>query len=147
MVVVVVMAVVAVVVVMAVVAVVVVMAVMAVMVVMAVMTVMTVMAVMAVMAAAVHQVTAAVTAAVTATMTAGVRGGGGESRHADSNRCGKGEDCNALEHFSGSFGSSAGDHPRVRASVSLKPRRPVPAITIGECDAGGCKTRLKGRER
>jgi hypothetical protein len=75
--------------------------------------VMTVMTVMAVVhdvphAAATHHVpatAAATTAAVTAAMAAGVSGRGGESRHADSDRCGESEDCSALEHVSGSFGS------------------------------------------
>jgi hypothetical protein len=77
-------------------------------VVMAVMTVhMAVVTVHAVMAAAAvhHMPAATVAAAVTATVTAGVRGGGGESRHGDSDRCSNGEDCSALEHFSGSLGS------------------------------------------
>jgi hypothetical protein len=137
--------------------VVVMMAVMTVMavVVMAMVTVMTV--VMA--AAAVHHMPAAATtvaAAVTAaTMTASISGGGGESRHADSNRCGKGEDCNALKHVSGSFGSSAEDHPRVRTSYVAQDAAGgcVGHHTNGECDVAGraeagamgrCNRRLMG---
>jgi hypothetical protein len=89
-----------------------------VMTVMAVVMVMTVMTMMTVMTA-VHHMPAATTvaAAVTATMaaaavTAGFSTGGGESRHADSDRCGKGEDCNALEHVCGSLVCSAGIHSR-----------------------------------
>ncbi len=133
MVVVVVMAMVTVVVVMAVVVVVTVVTVvvvMAVMMVMTVMTVMTMMAVMAVMAATVHPVAAAVTATVAAAVTAGFGTSDGERRQADNNRCGKGEQCSALEHVSGSLGCTAGAHPRSRTLLSLKPRlRTVPAIT------------------
>lgn len=85
--------------------VVVVMAVVTVVVVMAVMVVVAVMTVMAVMATAVHHVPTAATLAV------GFSGGGGESRHADSNRCGEDEHCSALEHFSGSLVCSAGAIP------------------------------------
>jgi hypothetical protein len=110
-----VMAMVAVVMVMAMVAVVMVMAVVTVVMVMAVMVVMavvSVMTVMAVMATAVHHVpTAAMATAMTATMTAGVRGGGGESRRGDSDRCSNGEDCSALEHFSGSLVPRPGSSP------------------------------------
>jgi uncharacterized membrane protein YgcG len=68
--------------------------------------------VMAVMATAVHHVpTAAMATAMTATMTAGVRGGGGESRRGDSDRCSNGEDCSALEHFSGSLVPRPGSSP------------------------------------
>ena len=87
-------------------------------VVMAVMAVVMVMTMMAVVTV-VHHMPAATTvaAAVTATMaaaavTAGFSTGGGESRHADSDRCGKGEDCNALEHVCGSLVCSAGIHSR-----------------------------------
>jgi hypothetical protein len=120
-----------------VVTVVVVMAVVTVMMVMAMMTVMMVMTVMtmtavvaAVMAAAVHPVAAAVTTTVAAAVTAGFSTGDGERRQADNNRCGKGEQCSALEHVSGSLGCTAGAHPRSRTLLSLKPRlRTVPAIT------------------
>jgi hypothetical protein len=103
-----------------------VMAVMTVM--MAMMTVhMAVVTVHAVTAAAVHHMptAAAMAAAVTATMTAGVRGGGGESRHGDSDRCRKGEDCSALEHFSGSL------VPRPGSS-------PDPCLCVAQDAIGGC---------
>jgi hypothetical protein len=143
---------------MAVMAMVTVVVMMAVMVVMAMVTMMTVMTVMTVMATAVHHMPAAATtvaAAVTATVTASVSGGGGESRHADSNRCGKGEDCNALKHVSGSFGSSAEDHPRVRTSYVAQDAAGgcVGHHTNGECDVAGraeagamgrCNRRLMG---
>jgi len=125
-----VMAMVTVVVVMAVVVVVTVVTVVVVMAVMMVMTVMTVMTVMGVMAATVHPVAAAVTATVAAAVTAGFGTSDGERRQADNNRCGKGEQCSALEHVSGSLGCTAGAHPRSRTLLSLKPRlRTVPAIT------------------
>jgi hypothetical protein len=54
--------------------------------------------VMAVMTAAVHVPAAAVAAPVSAGFSTG-----GERRQADNYRCGKGEDCSALEHFRGSF--------------------------------------------
>jgi hypothetical protein len=60
-----------------------------------VMTVMTV-AVMTVMAAAVHHMPTAT--AVAAALTAGFSTGDGQRRQADNDRCGKGEDCSALEH-------------------------------------------------
>jgi hypothetical protein len=63
-----------------------------------VVTVGTVMAVMAVMTAAVHVPAAAVAAPVAAGFSIG-----SERRQADNYRCGKGEDCSALEHFRGSF--------------------------------------------
>jgi hypothetical protein len=104
--------------------------VMVVMAVMMVMTVMTVMTMMAVMAATVHPVAAAVTTTVAAAVTAGFGTSDGERRQADNNRCGKGEQCSALEHVSGSLGCTAGAHPRSRTLLSLKPRlRTVPAIT------------------
>jgi hypothetical protein len=112
---------------MAVVTVVVVMTVMAVMVVVVMAMVMTV---MTVMATAVHHVPTAAAALTAAAMTR-FSGGGGESRHADSNRCGNDEDCSALEHTSGSLGCSAGAYPRSRASVSLKTQSvAVLAVTL-----------------
>jgi uncharacterized protein with FMN-binding domain len=117
------------------------MVVVVVMTVMVVMTVVVVMAVMAVvtavMAAAVHHmptattVAAAMTAAVAAALTAGFSTSDGQRRQADNDRCGKGEDCSALEHVCGSLVCSAGAHPRSRASVSLWTRRAaVLAITL-----------------
>jgi hypothetical protein len=89
---------------------------MVVMTVMMVMTVMAVMAMMTVMTATVHHVpTATMAAAVAATMSAAatirLSIGGGESRHAENNRCGKGDGCNALEHVSGSLVCFCRDHP------------------------------------
>jgi hypothetical protein len=66
--------------------------------VMAVAVVVTVGTVMAVMTAAVHVPAAAVAAPVAAGFSIG-----SERRQADNYRCGKGEDCSALEHFRGSF--------------------------------------------
>lgn len=67
----------------------------------------------AVMAAAVHHhptaaMMAAAAAATAAAVTAGLGIRDGERRQADNNRCGKGEDCSALEHFRGSFCSGRG---------------------------------------
>jgi hypothetical protein len=121
-------------------------------VVVAVMTVVVMMAVMAVVtvhtvtAAAVHHMptAAAMAAAVTATMTAGVRGGGGESRHGDSDRCRKGEDCSALEHFSGSLvprpGSSPGPCPCVAQDAI---GGCAGHHTIGECRVEPGRTALR----
>jgi hypothetical protein len=106
--------------VMAVMAMVVVMTVMAVMVVVAVMVVMTVMTMMA--ATVHHMPAAAVTTTVAAAVTAGFSTGNGERRQADNNRCGKSEDCSALEHVLGSLVCPAGAHPRSRTLLSLKPR-------------------------
>ena len=74
---------------------------------MTVMTVVVMVTVVTAVAAAVHHmptaaavaatVTATMTAAVTATVTASFSTGG-ESCQADNDRCGKGEDCKALEH-------------------------------------------------
>lgn len=100
-----------------------------VMTVMAVMVVVVMAMVMTVMATAVHHVPTA--AALTAAAMTRFSGGGGESRHADSNRCGNDEDCSALEHTSGSLGCSAGAYPRSRASVSLKTQSvAVSAVTL-----------------
>jgi hypothetical protein len=129
--------------------VVVVMTVVTVVVVMTVMTVMVVMAVMTVMAmaAAVHHMPTAATvaAAVTAAMT-GFSTRDGERRQADNNRCGKGEDCSALEHVSGSLVCSAGAHPRSRAPVSLKTRlTAVLAITLlSNPTLHGCRSPAAG---
>lgn len=75
-----------------------------------------------VMAAAVHHhpmtATAATVVAAAALTGFSTRG---EGRQADNDRCGKGKDCSALEHFRGSF-CSAGAHPRTRALLSLKAR-------------------------
>lgn len=94
--------------------------------VMAVVVHVTVTAVMA--AAAVHHPTA--TAATTVVAAAAVTTAGfrarGERRQADNDRCGKGEDCSALEHFRGSFGCSAEGHPRSRA-------RFLPKGAAGDC--------------
>jgi hypothetical protein len=75
---------------------------------MTVMTVVVMVTVVTAVAAAVHHMptaaavtTAAVATAVTTTMTATVTASfstGGESCQADNDRCGKGEDCKALEH-------------------------------------------------
>jgi hypothetical protein len=108
----------------------------AVMTVVAVVAVVTAVMVTAVMAAAVHHhpgattVAAAVTT-VAAALTAGFGTSDGERRQADNDRCGKGEDCSALEHVCGSLVCSAGAHPRSRAHKSFKtPPAAVSAITL-----------------
>jgi hypothetical protein len=59
-----------------------------------------------------HPAAAATTVVAAAAVTAaGFRTRGDERRQADNDRCGKGKDCSALEHFRGSF-CSAGAHPR-----------------------------------
>ena len=108
--------------------------VMAMTVVMIVMTVMTVMTV----TTAVHHVPAATTVAaptvtttVAAAVTAGFGTSDGERRQADNNRCGKGEDCSAFEHVSGSLVCSAGIIPGSVLPMSLKTRlAAVSAITL-----------------
>lgn len=137
--------------------------VMAVMAMMAMMAMMPVVAAMtAVMAAAVHHVmpaattvVAAAVSTVAAALTAGFGTSDGERRQADNDRCGKGEDCSALEHVCGSLVCSAGAHPRSRTHKSLKtPPAAVLAITLlsnptphGGAEAGGLRTRPRKTAR
>ena len=63
---------------------------------------------------------AAVTTTVAAAVTAGFSTSDGERRQADNDRCGKGEECSALEHFWFPKFARPRAHPRSRTCLSLK---------------------------
>ena len=117
----------------------------------AVMVVMTVMAVMAMVTAAVHHVPTATVAAatVTAAVTTSVSIGDGEGRHADNDRCGKGEESSALRHVEVPLVCSAGIIPETVIAISPKPRlAAVLAITLlSNPPHGRGRTALDGRPR